>query len=153
MLIQSASSEPLLSQVREIFREYQMSLGIDLCFQNFEQELSTLPGKYALPQGRIYLAFMDDALAGCIALRPLQKKQCEMKRLYVRPQFRGFHLGRLLANTVIADAREIGYTEMFLDTLYSMASAQELYRSLGFRPTAAYCFNPLPETLYMKLDL
>ena len=85
MLIQSASSEPLLSQVREIFREYQMSLGIDLCFQNFEQELSTLPGKYALPQGRIYLAFMDDALAGCIALRPLQKKQCENETLICSP--------------------------------------------------------------------
>ena len=153
MMIELATSESYLSQVREIFREYQNSLEIDLCFQDFEHELAALPGKYAPPEGRIYLAFVDGEAAGCIALRPLHAGQCEMKRLYVRTSFRGQNLAIILANQVIAAAREIGYTEMFLDTLSTMTAAQALYLSLGFKPTGAYCFNPIPECVYMKLDL
>ena len=153
IIIELATSKPYLSQVREMFREYQGSLDVDLCFQDFEYEFATLPGKYAPPQGRIYLAFVDGEVAGCIALRPLQAGQCEMKRLYVRTKFRGRNLARILANRVIAAAREIGYTEMFLDTLSSMVAAQTLYLSLGFEMTGAYCFNPVPGSLYMKLDL
>ena len=152
-MIELATSEPYLSHVREIFREYQNSLEIDLCFQDFEHELAALPGKYAPPEGRIYLAFVDGEAAGCIAMRPLQAGQCEMKRLYVRTRFRGQNLARILANRVIDAAREIGYTEMFLDTLSTMTAAQTLYLSLGFKPTSAYCFNPVPGCVYMKLDL
>jgi len=153
MLFEMVTSEPLLSQAREIFREYQLSLGIDLCFQDFEQELSTLPGKYAPPQGRLYLAYIDGTLAGCIALRSFMEEQCEMKRLYVRPQFRGKNIGRLLANRIIADAKKIGYRQIYLDTLGTMTAAQELYRSLGFREISEYRFNPIDGTQYMGLDL
>ena len=153
MVFELVASEPLLSQARELFREYQLSLGIDLDFQNFEQELANLPDKYSPPQGRLYLAFSDGELAGCIALRPFQGDQCEMKRLYVRPQYRGRAFGSLLAAKIIADAREIGYRQMLLDTLPAMASAQHLYLSLGFREVPPYCFNPVDGTLYMALDL
>lgn len=153
MILQLVTSEPLISQAREIFREYQVSLGIDLCFQDFEQELADLPGKYAPPQGRLYLAFIDEKLAGCIALRPLQEGLCEMKRLYVRPEFRGQYLGLLLAKEIIAEAREIGYHQMVLDTLDTMTVAQKLYRSLGFKEIEPYCFNPIDGALYMSLDL
>ena len=158
VFIRDASSEPLLTQVREIFREYQKSLGIDLGFQNFEEELAGLPGKYAPPRGRIYLAFFgesgeDGAAAGCIALRPLDGERCEMKRLYVRPAFRGHDLGRKLAERVVADARAIGYSEMLLDTLPDMSAAQALYRSLGFLSTDPYCFNPIERAQYMALAL
>jgi putative acetyltransferase len=153
MILQLVTSEPLVSQAREIFREYQLSLGIDLCFQDFEQELAVLPGKYAPPQGRLYLAFIDEMLAGCIALRPFQEGLCEMKRLYVRPQFRGHNLGLLLATEIIADARKIGYSQMVLDTLDTMTAAQKLYRSLGFKEIEPYCFNPIEGALYMSLDL
>jgi len=153
MVIKLATSERLLNQVREIFREYQISLGIDLCFQDFEQELSSLPGKYAPPQGRLYLAFIDAEPAGCIALRPFRRDQCEMKRLYIRPKFRGQNLARVLANKIIAEARQIGYSQMLLDTLPTMTAAQGLYRSLGFCQNSSYCFNPIEGTQYMKLDL
>ena len=153
MLIQLATAEPLLSKARELFREYQVSLGIDLAFQDFERELSVLPGEYAPPHGRLYLAFIDETLAGCIALRPFQDKQCEMKRLYVRPGFRGQNLGRILTNKVIDEAREIGYSQMLLDTLAAMTAAQKLYRSLGFSSIAPYRFNPIKGTEYMKLEL
>ena len=153
MVIESVTSDPLLGTVRELFREYQLSLGIDLSFQDFEEELAGLPGKYAPPLGRLYIAFIDDAPAGCIALRPLGQEQCEMKRLYVRPLFRGQDLGRQLAHKAIEEAREIGYTQMYLDTLPTMAAAQGLYRSLGFRPVAPYRFNPIEGAQYMRLDL
>lgn len=153
MILKLVTSEPLLSQAREIFREYQLSLGIDLCFQGFEQELSALPGKYASPHGRLYLAFIDERLAGCIALRPFQEGQCEMKRLYVRPQFRGKNLGLLLATEIIGEARKIGYRQMVLDTLDTMTAAQKLYRSLGFQEIPPYCFNPIDGAIFMSLDL
>ncbi len=128
--IRLVTSEPLVSQARELFREYQVSLGIDLCFQGFEEEMAALPGTYAPPQGRLYVAFVDGRPAGCIALRPFEGQQCEMKRLYVRPGFRGQSLGRKLAQRVISEAREIGYAALLLDTLPTMTAAQELYRSL-----------------------
>lgn len=151
--IVSADSGRFLGQVREIFREYQVSLGIDLCFQDFEEELSSLPGKYGPPGGRLYLALVGREAAGCIALRSFEGKRCEMKRLYVRPGFRGRNLGRMLAEKVIEEARKTGYSEMLLDTLPSMTAAQSLYRSLGFREIGPYCFNPVEGTRYMKLDL
>ncbi len=114
MLLELVTSEPLLKQAREIFREYQLLLGIDLCFQDFEQEMSDLPGKYALPQGRLYLAFSDGMLAGCIALRPIQERQCEIKRLYVRPQFRGQHLGRFLLQKIMLRLKTLDTTKCFL---------------------------------------
>lgn len=153
MKLELATSETLLNQVREIFCEYQVSLGIDLCFQDFEKEMSGLPGKYASPQGRLYLAFSDGMLAGCIALRPLQEGQCEIKRLYVRPQFRGQDMGKRLLEKVIAEARHIGYRQVFLDTLHTMAAAQKLYYSAGFRETSPYCFNPVKGAVFMRLDL
>ena len=153
MVFEMVDSEPQLSQVRDIFREYQSSLGIDLCFQNFEEELANLPGKYVPPDGRLYLAYVDGAVAGCIALRKLEDNQCEMKRLYVRPQYRCQNLGRALANKVVEDARQIGYRQMVLDTLPFMTSAQKLYRSLGFCETEPYCYNPVQGALYMRLEL
>ena len=153
MVIESVTAEPLVDRVRELFREYQLSLGIDLSFQDFEEELAGLPGTYAPPLGRLYIAFVDGVPAGCIALRPLGHGQCEMKRLYVRPAFRGQELGRRLAAKAIDEAREIGYTQMYLDTLPTMTSAQALYRSLGFRPVAPYRFNPIEGAQYMRLDL
>lgn len=147
------NSEPLLSLVKEIFREYQFSIDTDLCFQNFEQELSSLPGKYGIPYGRLYLAFIDNAILGCVALRPIDKEKCEMKRLYVRPDFRGKGLGRVLAEKIITEAIEIGYKQMFLDTLDSMKSAIMLYKSLGFKDSHSYCFNPLDGAIFMSLDL
>ncbi len=151
--IEPVTGGPLLCRVRELFREYQVSIQTDLCFQDFEQELATLPGKYAPPRGRLYLAFIDGAVAGCGALRPFEGDRCEMKRLYVRPQFRARALGRMLAGKLIAEASRIGYREMFLDTLPAMGAAQELYRSLGFREVPPYRFNPIEGTRYMSLDL
>ncbi len=151
--IRPAGAEPLLTQVRELFCEYRDSLEVDLCFQDFEQELSDLPGKYAPPEGRLYLVFAGGSPAACGALRPFRKDRCEMKRLYVRPQFRGHNLGKLLAGRLIADAKKTGYRQMLLDTLPSMTAAQALYRALGFREIPSYRFNPVEGTRYLCLDL
>ncbi|MBI5386302.1 MAG: GNAT family N-acetyltransferase [Verrucomicrobia bacterium] len=142
-----------LDLARQLFREYAASIGVDLCFQRFDEELSALPGDYAPPRGRLLLAWEDGALAGCGALRSLGEQDCEMKRLYVRPQFRGRCLGRRLAERLVEAARGAGYRSMFLDTLASMVPARRLYLSLGFRETAPYYSNPLPDVVFMKLDL
>lgn len=143
-----------IEAIRELFTEYQAWLGIDLCFQNFAQEIKTLPGKYAAPRGRLLLATVDEAFAGCVALRPLEQNVCEMKRLYVRPTFRGKDLGRALVERVISEAREIGYAWMRLDTLSAqMPEAVNLYRRFGFRETAAYNDNPIEGTMFMELAL
>ena len=142
-----------LDPVRELFREYARSLDVDLAFQDFEQELAGLPGKYAPPLGEVLIAWRDGQALGCIGLRPLADGDAEMKRLYVRPQARGEQLGRRLAERICAQARAAGYARLCLDTLPSMAPAQALYRSLGFAPIAPYVFNPVPGTQFLALAL
>jgi GNAT superfamily N-acetyltransferase len=146
-----------MEPVREILREYARSLDVDLCFQNFEAELATLPGDYAAPSGQLLLAYVDGALAGCGGLRALPDvdyaNACEMKRLYVRPAFRRFGLGRALAEALLDEARRAGYSVMLLDTLDEMESARELYASLGFEEIAPYYFNPIAGAHYLKADL
>ncbi|PYN55272.1 MAG: GNAT family N-acetyltransferase [Candidatus Rokuibacteriota bacterium] len=153
MEIIEARALPDIERARELFREYETSLGVDLCFQGFEQELAGLPGAYARPSGRLLLAVDDGRPAGCVALRPLGADGCEMKRLYVRPEFRGRRVGRLLAERVIAEARAIGYPRMRLDTLPSMKEAIPLYRSLGFAEIGPYYANPVPGALFMERAL
>jgi ribosomal protein S18 acetylase RimI-like enzyme len=148
-----AESESEVEEARALFREYADATGVDLCFQNFAQELASLPGDYAPPAGSLLLAHSGVEPAGCVALRRIDDAVCEMKRLYVRPAFRGGGLGRTLAEAVVAEARRIGYERMRLDTLPSMRSAIGLYRSLGFREIDGYRFNPVEGTLYMELTL
>jgi putative acetyltransferase len=153
-VIRQAASPSDLAQVRELFLEYAESLGFSLCFQSFDEELATLPGRYAAPSGVLLLAEEPEGLAGCVGLRPLEPPgRCEMKRLFVRPAFRGRGLGRALAERVIAEARSRGHEEMVLDTLASMSAAIELYRSLGFREIPPYTHNPLENAVYLALRL
>jgi ribosomal protein S18 acetylase RimI-like enzyme len=152
-LLQAESVEQF-EQVRQLWREYAAWLEVDLCFQNFEKELAELPGRYAPPEGRLLLAFSDDRLAGCIALRKIGEGACEMKRLYVRPGFRGQGIGRLLTEALIKEARGIGYARMLLDTLPSkMKEAAIVYRSFGFREIEPYYHNPVAGAVYMELTL
>ena len=153
MRIIAAHSAEHLASARQLFQEYAAALGIDLCFQNFGAELANLPGKYAPPDGRLFLAQAEDGFAGCVALRKIADGICEMKRLYVRPEFRKRGAGRVLANSVINAAREIGYEAMRLDTLSSLITAIALYESLGFRSIPAYYANPNPEVVFMELKL
>lgn len=139
---------------RELFREYQASLGIDLHFQHFEQELAGLPGKYAPPKGALLLAYSDESPAGVIAMRPLDGGICEMKRLYVRPGTRGQHLGRRLIEHILDEARAAGYRKMRLDTLRGlMDRAIALYREFGFYEIPAYYESPLDNELFLEIDL
>jgi putative acetyltransferase len=127
---------------------------VNLCFQNFEQELAGLPGEYALPDGRLLLAEYETRLAGCVALHKWQADICEMKRLYLRSSFRGKGLGRALAEAIIGEARSIGYRRMRLDTIEPiMKDAVEMYRKLGFREVAPYRPNPIAGAMYMELNL
>ena len=149
-----AVSVTQIAQARELFLEYANSLGFSLCFQNFEKELADLPGDYAPPKGRLILAEYEAQLAGCVALHNLDEDICEMKRLYLRPQFRGKGLGRALADRIIADARQIGYRRMRLDTVEPvMPDAVVMYRKIGFREIAPYRANPIAGALYMELQL
>ena len=142
-----------LDVVRGLFNEYAGGLGVDLCFQDFDRELASLPGDYAPPAGRLLLAWEDEQAVGCGALRKLDAGACEMKRLYVRTAARGKGLGRRMAEALIGEARLIGYDRMRLDTLPSMGEAITLYRSLGFVPIAPYRKNPVPGALFLELAL
>jgi putative acetyltransferase len=150
-------SPALLDAAREILREYAAGLGVDLCFQDFDAELAGLPGEFAPPDGALLLAFVDDQLAGCGATRSLAdvdySNACEMKRLYVRRAFRGFGLGRQIAQALIDRAVQSGYSNMLLDTLDDMESARGLYEALGFEEIPPYYFNPIPGAHYLRADL
>jgi ribosomal protein S18 acetylase RimI-like enzyme len=138
---------------RALFREYENGLGVSLCFQGFDNELATLPGAYARPRGRLLLARIAGEPAGCAALRPLGDRDGEMKRLYVRPAYRGMGIGRMLAECVIDEARAMGFATVKLDTLPSMNDAQRMYAGLGFVDVAPYNDNPIAGTRFMSLDL
>jgi putative acetyltransferase len=150
-------SDELIAATRGIFLDYARSLPVDLSFQGFDAELASLPGDYAGPQGHLLLATVDGAVAGCGALRPLvdsdYANSCEMKRLYVRPAFRRFGLGRALAQALLDEARRAGYSAMLLDTLDDMEAARGLYASLGFQTIPPFYFNPLPGAHYLKAAL
>jgi len=148
-----AKTEDHYQAARELFIRYADSLGFDLEFQGFSRELAELPGEYASPAGCILLAEAAGGYAGCVALRPLQGKICEMKRLYVHPAYQGGGIGRQLARSVIGEARIKGYQKMRLDTVESMKAAQTLYFSLGFKIIEAYCYNPLENPSFMELEL
>lgn len=151
-----------MARVRDLFLEYQTWLGLDLCFQGFEEELATLPGRYAPPGGGLWFAKRSDEIAGVVGLRPLEGGQedaqedrgrCELKRLWVRPGHRGLALGRRLTETAITMARAAGYRSLWLDTLPLMTDARRLYDELGFREAAPYYHNPVEGVVYMQLDL
>ena len=152
--IRQVEGEDDVRRARGLFREYEAWLGLDLCFQNFEKELAELPGAYAPQTGRLLLAYEGDQLAGCVALRKLSDGVCEMKRLFLRPQFHGNGRGRELAERIIDEARSAGYERMRLDTLpEQMGKAIALYRSLGFKEIEAYYTNPVSGALFMELVL
>jgi len=143
-----------IAVARTLFKEYEQSIGVSLCFQNFDQELANLPGDYAPPSGRLLLVRVDDQIAGCIALRKLDDSTSEMKRLYLRPEFRGRGLGESIVQTLIHEAKLIGYSKIRLDTIPGrMDQAINLYRSIGFKEIPAYYDTPFDDTLYMELDL
>ena len=152
--IVSAEEHVQIDQVRMLFREYTASLEFSLCFQSFENELASLPGEYAPPAGRLLLACWNTTVAGCVAMRKIEDGICEMKRLYVRPSFRGRGLGRDLVQTLIAQARLSLYVKMRLDTIAAgMTEAVGLYRSLGFQEIASYHDKPIPGAIFLELDL
>lgn len=152
--LRPASSPSDWEDARTLFREYADSLGVDLGFQGFEAELASLPAPYDEPRGTLILAFWDDRLAGCVGIKPLEAGVCEMKRLYVRPEYRGHRIGRGLGEAVLQAGESRGYDRMRLDTLARLESAVALYRALGFAEIPAYYDNPLPErVIYMERPL
>lgn len=155
--LRTPASSADMDTVREIFREYADALGVDLCFQDFESELALLPGDYAAPRGALLLAEVDGAIAGCCALRPHDAADypnaSEMKRLFVRKAFRGFGLGRELAEAMLDRARQAGYACVLLDTLDDMESARALYTDLGFEEIPPYYHNPIAGAHYLKVDI
>lgn len=151
ILIKQAYDEP--ENIKTLFREYTAMLGVDLSFQDYDEEIKTLPGKYSPPYGRLYLAEYGGKLAGCAALRPINKEICEMKRLYVKPEYRKFGIGKLLAQTLIDDARKIKYKTILLDTLAILDAAVIMYKKLGFTETEPYYDNPLDNVIYMRMEL
>jgi ribosomal protein S18 acetylase RimI-like enzyme len=148
-----AETTDQLRQVRQLFEEYAASLSFDLCFQHFQEELDGLPGCYAPPDGRLWLAIADTGAAGCVAVRRLEAGIGEMKRLYVRPEHRGTGLGKRLARTVLETARSIGYERIRLDTTPTMTEAIRLYESLGFSRIAPYRLNPIEGAIYLEIEV
>jgi len=151
--LSKAESKTDIESASTLFLEYAKSLNFDLCFQGFNEELQNLPGDYSSPGGEILLAFYDEKLAGCVALRNFNEGISEMKRMYVRPEFRGKKIARLLAEKIIDDAKKMNYAKMRLDTIGTMKEAIALYVDLGFREIKSYRFNPLSNVLYMELNL
>lgn len=149
--IASATTDDEVSEIRQLFIEYAESLGYSLCFQGFDREIEVLPSMYGAPHGRMLLARVDGEIAGGVAVRRFDDAACEMKRLFVRPQYRRLGLGRLLAEAVIGAGRELGYSRMRLDTLPSMTTARRLYSDLGFREIAPYYENPIEGARYLEL--
>jgi ribosomal protein S18 acetylase RimI-like enzyme len=142
-----------IESIKTLFTEYTQMLGVNLDFQNYEKELEQLPGKYALPDGRLYIAYAENKATGCIALRRINDTICEMKRLYVRPEFREQKIGQMLADQLIEDATKLKYDYMVLDTLGTLKSAITLYKKLGFYEIEPYYQNPLDNVIYMRLKL
>ncbi len=152
-LIQAISSEEI-EAIKSLFIEYAESLNFSLCFQDFDKEIESLPGKYSPPEGSLILAKIENEFAGCIALKKIEDGICEMKRLYVKPSHRGKQIGKILVEKIISDAKEIGYKSMRLDTVEGkMDSAIALYKEFGFKKIEKYYTNPEPHTLYMELLL
>lgn len=152
-IIQAETPEHI-ERARSIFREYEAWLDLDLCFQGFEQELAELPGKYSIPDGRLYLAYSEGDLAGCIAMRKLDEGIAEMKRLFVKEGFRGQHIGQTLIEKLIAEAKISGYKTVRLDTYPpKMGKAVKMYESYGFQEIPPYYHNPFGETLFMELTV
>lgn len=151
--IYPANTKQHITHIHELFKEYEKQLNVDLCFQDFETELANLPGVYAAPEGSLLLAEYDNRIAGCVALKKIDEGVCEMKRLYVRSDFRGKAIGRELSEAIVEDARKIGYKKMRLDTLTRLTEAITLYRSMGFKEIIPYVFNPLDDVVYMELEL
>jgi ribosomal protein S18 acetylase RimI-like enzyme len=148
-----AETDAHFAAARTLFEEYAASLGVDLCFQNFAAELTSLAQQYGAPGGCLLLALAQNQPVGCVALRRLEEQICEMKRLYVKPPFRHLKIGQTLVERILAEARTLGYERMQLDTLPAMTSAQKLYQALGFQEIAPYRFNPVAGTIFMELQL
>lgn len=154
LILVQVTADDQIQRARELFKEYEASIGVSLCFQSFEQELATLPGKYAPPSGRLFIAYFDEQLVGCIALRKLDADTCEMKRLFLRSSVRGKGLGRKLVEAIINEARSIGYKRICLDTMPGrMDSAIALYEALGFKEIGPYYDTPVGDTKFMELKL
>lgn len=151
--IVTATNAEQFEQAGFLFRQYAEWLGVDLSFQNFDEELANLETIYFPPEGSLLLAFYDGRIAGCVAVRKLEACAGEMKRLYVKPEFQGLGIGKNLIAEIVETARKLGYERMRLDTLPTMGQAQKLYSSFGFEKIAAYRFNPDPNTVFMELDL
>ena len=151
--IKTAHTPHHLTKIQTLFQEYAASLDIDLDFQNFGEELANLPGRYAPPRGALSIALWEGQVAGCVGLRDLSQGICEMKRLYTRPPFRGLKIGRAMAESIIQQARDMGYGRMRLDTLASMERARALYASLGFQEIPPYCHNPINDAVFLELVL
>jgi len=142
-----------MNDLKQLLTDYALSLNFNLCFQNFKKEMDDLPGDYATPSGRLLMAYSDGIPAGCIALRKIDNETSEMKRLYVRPEFRKLHIGRLLAERIIDEAKIIGYKRIRLDTVPDMEIAQKLYLSMGFKQINPYRENPIPGAIFMEKEL
>lgn len=153
MNIKVISAMNQLDEIRQLFREYANSLEIDLCFQDFEEELKSLPGKYSEPDGRLYIAYLDDKVVGCIALRRYDDIRAELKRLFVRNGYRGLGISKRLIQRIIQDALDIGYHSILLDTLDTMKPAISLYTSIGFKEIESYYDNPIEGAKYFELNL